>query len=113
MRVRKVKEFIKDKEKIKKFTSLYDVIKQRDEKYPSLHDIFELGDRVKRRYKDENGKTKEYAGVILAIDNKNIEVYWDTLDGKYKPKDMDIMFTNCSINDIFNGNERYSPIRKD
>ena len=111
--MRITKQFIKDKEKAKRYPSLYDVFKERNKEYPSLYDAFKLGDRVKRRYKDENGKTREYAGIILAIDKENIEVYWDTLDGKYKPKDMDIMFTNCSINDIFKGNERYSSIRKD
>ena len=41
--------------------------------YPSLFDVFNLGDRVKRKYKDENNKIKEYAGIVLAIDKDNIE----------------------------------------
>jgi len=87
--------------------------KEKMESYPSLYDAFKLGDRVKRRYKDANGKSKEYMGIILAIDNENIEIYWDTLDGKYRPNKMDVTFTNCSINDIFKGNKHYSPIKKD
>lgn len=81
--------------------------------YPSLYDAFDLGDRVKRIYKDKNGKNKEYKGIVLAIDNNSIEIYWDTLNGKYNPKEMDIAFTNCPINEIFNGNEKYTPIEKD
>ena len=92
-------QYAKNKEKIKS--------------YPSLYDAFKLGDRVKRRYKDENGKSKEYKGIILAIYNENIEVYWDTLNGKYRPDNMDVTFTNCSVNDIFQGNKHYSPIKKE
>jgi len=92
-------QYAKNKEKIKR--------------YPSLYDAFKLGDRVKRRYKDENGKSKEYKGIILAIYNENIEVYWDTLNGKYRPDNMDVTFTNCSVNDIFQGNKHYSPIKKE
>ena len=80
--------------------------------YPSLFDVFNLGDRVKRKYKDENNKIKEYAGIVLAIDKDNIEVYWDTRDGKYRPNDMDLTFTNCSVNNVFKGDKHYSPIKK-
>ena len=106
-------QYAKNKEKNKRYPSLYDVFKGRDKEYPSLYDVFKLGDRVKRRYKDENGKSKEYMGIILAIDNENIEVYWDTLNGKYRPDNMDVTFTNCSVNDIFKGNKHYSPINKE
>ena len=92
-------QYAKNKEKIKR--------------YPSLYDAFKLGDRVKRRYKDENGKSKEYMGIILAIDKENIEIYWDTLNGEYRPDNMDVTFTNCSVKDIFNGNKHYSSIKKE
>jgi len=81
--------------------------------YPSLYDAFDLGDRVRRIYKDKDGKEKEYRGIVLAIDDNSIEVYWDTKDGKYRPNDMDIAFTNCQIKEIFKGNEKYTPIEKD
>ena len=81
--------------------------------YPSLYDAFELGDRVKRIYKDKNGKNNEYKGIVLAIDKKSIEIYWDTKNGKYRPQDMHIAFTNCPINEIFKGTEDYTPIKKD
>jgi hypothetical protein len=82
-------------------------------RYPSLYDVFNLGDRVKRIYRDKNGKSQEYKGIILAIDEKSVEIYWDTLDGKYRPKVMTIAFTNCPINEIFKGNEHYTPIEKE
>ena len=87
--------------------------KKKSKEYPSLYDAFQLGDRVKRNYKDKNGRNNEYKGIVLAIDNKGIEIYWDTKDGKYRPQDMDIAFTNCPINEIFKGTNDYTPIKKD
>ena len=87
--------------------------KRKNRNYPSLYDAFELGDRVKRFYKDKSGANKEYKGIILAIDANGIEIYWDTRDGKYRPNDMEIAFTNCPVNEIFKGSDRYSPIKKD
>ena len=81
--------------------------------YPSLYDAFELGDRVKRICKDKKGRNKEYRGIVLAIDDNGIEIYWDTRDGKYRPNDMEMAFTNCPTKEIFKGNEKYSPIEKD
>jgi len=94
-----MKELIKDRNKIKEYSSLYDV--------------FKLGDRVKRRYKDNSGKSIEYEGIVLAIDKDNVEIYWDTLDGIYMPNEMGINFTNCSKYDIFKGSEYYTPIEKE
>jgi len=88
-------------------------MKRKSKNYPSLYDAFELGDRVIRIYKDKNGKNREYKGIVLAIDKTSIEIYWDTKDGKYRPQDMNIAFTNCPINEIFSGTDEYSPIKKD
>jgi hypothetical protein len=87
--------------------------KSKTKNYPSLYDMFELGDRVKRFYIDKNGKNKEYKGIVLAIDTKSIEIYWDTIDGKYRPQEMDIAFSNCQIEEIFSGTDKYSSIEKD
>lgn len=88
-------------------------MKRGEEKnYPSLYDVFELGDRVKRIYRDADG-IKEYKGIVLAIKNDCIEVYWDTMNGKYRPPSMNIAFTTCSVEEIFKGNEKYSPILKE
>lgn len=87
--------------------------KGKKEDYPSLYDAFELGDRVKRVYKDENGESKEYKGIILAIYDDGIEVYWDTENGKYRPENMDVAFTNCSVEEIYNGDKKHSPIKRE
>ena len=87
--------------------------KEYSSKYPSLYDAFELGDRVRRSYKDKNGIYKEYKGIVLAIEDTSIEIYWDTLDGKYRPEDMNIAFTNCEVVEVFKGNKDFSPIKKD
>jgi hypothetical protein len=89
------------------------MINENHDCYPSLYDAFKLGDRVKRIYKDRNGKKMVYKGIVLAIDNNYIEIYWDTRDGIYRPKDMEIAFTNCQKNEIFNGTQDYSPLVKD
>ena len=94
-----MKQLIKDRNKIKEDSSLYDV--------------FKLGDRVKRRYKNKSGKPREYEGIVLAIDKDNVEIYWDTIDGKYMPNEMNINFTNCSKYDIFKGSKNYTPIEKE
>ncbi len=87
--------------------------KKGSKKYPSLYDAFNPGDRVKRVYKDKKGKSQEYKGIILGIEKESIEVYWDTLNGKFRPKDMDVTFTTCPIYEIFKGNEYYSPIKRE
>ena len=87
--------------------------KRKNKNYPSLYDAFDLGDRVKRIYTDENGHNNEYKGIVLAIDSDGVEIYWDTKDGKYRPNDMDVAFTNCPLHEIFKGNDHYSPLKKD
>lgn len=82
------------------------------EEYPSLYEAFKLGERVKRVYRG-NGKTEVYKGIVLAITDDEIEVYWDTKDGDYRPDDMNVGFTNCTPNEIFKGKGKYSPIRKE
>jgi hypothetical protein len=84
-----------------------------EEDYPSLYETFDLGNRVKRIYKSKDGKYIEYKGIILAISKNSLEIYWDTVDGKYKPENLNLDFTNCQVDEIFKGNSVYSPILKD
>jgi hypothetical protein len=81
--------------------------------YPSLYDYFKLGDRVMRSYYDKYGKKTEYKGVILKIEQKGLEVYWDTQNGRYKPGEIGVSFTHCDLEEIFNGKKEYSPIKKE
>ncbi len=85
---------------------------EKNEEHPSLYDAFKLGQRVMRTYEDKYGQKSKYEGIVLAIDKNGIEIYWDTLNGKYKPRDMRVSFTHCDHEEIFNGNEEYSPIKK-
>jgi hypothetical protein len=83
-----------------------------DEQFPSLYDAFRLGDRVCRKCTDARGKHATYEGIVLAIGEDSIEVFWDTLNGKFRPENMDVDFTTCSRVEIFQGTMQYSPIIK-
>lgn len=87
--------------------------KENDNEFPSLYDSFELGDRVKRTYKDDKGIYRVYKGIVLAINENGIEIYWDTQNGKYRPDGMNLAFSNCELKEIFKGNNFYSPIEKE
>jgi len=91
-----------------------ELIKTSKEKkgFPSLYDAFDLGDRVQRLYTDNYGKSKEYKGIVLAINKKAMEIYWDTENDEYKPGEMNIDFTHLELEEIFKGNNKYSPIKK-
>jgi len=89
------------------------MVDKKEKEHPSLYDAFKLGQRVMRTYEDKYGKKAKYAGVVLAIDKKGLEIYWDTFNGKYKPKEMSISFTHCNPEEIYYGNEKYGPIKKD
>ena len=84
-----------------------------DKEFPSLIEAFHLGDRVKRTYYNENGNIESHSGIIMAIYNDSIDIFWDTLNGKYQPDKIKDIFNNYKIEDIFSGNKNYSPIKKD
>ena len=81
-------------------------------KYPSLYDAFKLGQRVLRTYEDKLGKKSKHEGIVLAINKDGLEIYWDTIDGYYKPKELGLSFTHCDVTEIFYGNEKFGPIKK-
>lgn len=83
-----------------------------NEKFPSLYDAFRLGERVYRKVMDTAGKHATYEGIVLAIGEDSIEVFWDKLDGKFRPEDMDVDFTTCFKEEIFRGSMLCSPIIK-
>ena len=87
--------------------------KGKKKEYPSLYDAFKLGQRVMRTYEDKYGKKVMYEGIVLAIDKNGLEIYWDTLNGQYKPKEIDTSFTHCDEEEVFCGREKYGPIKKD
>lgn len=81
--------------------------------YPSLYDNFEPGDRVTRNRVDKNGKLDVYKRIIMRMNGKHLEIFWDVIDGKYRPTDIEDNFTNCSLNDIFEGSDKYTPIKRE
>ena len=86
--------------------------KERFEKDPSLFDYFKPGERVSRSIRDDDGKSMEYEGIIMALDDDRMEIYWDTLDGEYCPEVIEDDFTMCGIDEVLNGSEEYSPIKR-
>jgi len=81
--------------------------------YPALYDNFKPGDRVSRSRVDKSGKLDVYKGIIMRMNEKHLEIFWDVMDGKYRPKDIEVNFTNCSLNDIFEGSDKYTPIKRE
>lgn len=79
----------------------------------SLFEKYELGDRVKRTYIDKDGNIEYYSGIIMTINNDNIDIFWDTINGKYQPQKIENIFNNCTMNEILNGNENFSSIKKE
>ena len=80
--------------------------------YPSLYDRFKPGERVTRQYKKKSGDVEEIEGIIMAMDPDYMEIYWDTIDGEYNPNLIDVDFTLCDAEEIYNGNQEYSPIKR-
>ena len=70
----------------------------------SLHKLFKPGDRVYRKQIDYN---ENYEGIILSITNDSMEIFWDSINGKYNP----IGFTRCSSEEVFDGTNEYTPIK--
>ena len=96
-----------------KIFNFYERKRKKNKNFPSLNSVFKPGDRVKRIYYYKNGKTDEFKGIIMDLNDKNMEIYWDIVDGKYQPNNIDINFTNCSLKEIYEGNKNYSPIKKE
>ena len=80
-------------------------------KYPSLFDHFKPGERVVRSIRRDNGTIEVYEGIIMALDNDKMEIYWDTLDGQYSPDAIQNDFTLCCVDEVLDGSNEYSPIK--
>ncbi|RLF39954.1 MAG: hypothetical protein DRN12_06255 [Thermoplasmata archaeon] len=73
----------------------------------NIYDVFKPGDRVYRKYIDIDGSNSRYEGIILSLTKDSMEVFWDRVNGKYKPTG----FTKCSMEEIFDGSSGYTPIK--
>jgi len=77
----------------------------------SLYNHFKPGDRVKRSFQGDAGKSKRYEGIIMSMDHDKMEIYWDKIDGMYCPDLIKNDFTMCSLDEIMNGNYEFSPLK--
>jgi hypothetical protein len=82
-----------------------------EKNYPSLYNHFRPGERVTRIRRKDNGKIETYEGIIIALDEERMQIYWDTLDGEYNPEIIKDDFTLCHVDEIFNGTDKYSAIK--
>jgi hypothetical protein len=41
-----------------------------------------------------------------------MEIYWDTIDGEYSPDQIVDDFTLCDADEVYNGTQEYSPIKR-
>ena len=78
----------------------------------SLYKHFKPGDRVKRSFQEKKGKTKQYEGIIMAMDHDQLEIYWDKIDGMYCPDLIENDFTMCPFDEVMNGNYEFSPVKQ-
>jgi hypothetical protein len=86
-------------------------IKGEFKNYPNLIDYFKPGERVKRKNIDKKGKLDYYKGIVMNINKNSMEIYWDIHNGRYCPNEIYVQFTNCSLEEIFEGCDGYTPIR--
>ena len=89
-------------------------IKGNDEKNNNLtlFDLFNLGDRVNVKFINNIGEKEKYSGIVMSINKESIEVFWDKINGRYKPEKNNFTFNTFDIDDILNGNKNFSPIKK-
>lgn len=86
--------------------------KDRIEKNSSLYNYFKPGERVSRSLRNDHGELEVHEGIIMALDEYRMEIYWDTLDGEYRPELIKKDFTMCPIDEVLSGNNQYSPIKR-
>ena len=85
--------------------------KQTNENY-SLYDMFTLGDRIAKNFKDSSGRAYKRSGIIMAVDNSRITVLWDTIEGYYVSEKDDITFETYKKNEILKSENSFKFIKK-
>jgi hypothetical protein len=78
----------------------------------SLYDMFTLGDRISKDFKDASGREYERIGLVMAVDNNRITILWDTLEGNYASYHDEIIFETYEKKDIFISEKPFQFIRK-
>jgi len=87
-------------------------MKEHAGKYHCLYEEFEPGERVVRYLRKETGEYQKYEGIIMGVDDESIDIYWDTIDNTYCPDAIKEDFTLLSHDEIYNGNDEYTPIKR-
>ena len=78
----------------------------------SLYDLFTLGDRISKDFKDESGRAFQRSGIIMAVDDVRVTVLWDSIEGHYVSEKEDITFETYEKDDIINAEEPFKFIKK-
>ena len=85
--------------------------KQQEVDY-SLYDMFTLGDRIAKDFKDKSGRAYERSGLVMAVDDNRITILWDTIEGHYANDKEKITFETINKNDIINSEKPIKFIKK-
>ena len=78
----------------------------------SLYDMFTLGDRIAKDFKDKSGQAYERSGLVMAVDNNRITILWDTIEGNYITKKDGIIFETFKKNEILTSKKPFKFIKK-
>ena len=78
----------------------------------SLYDMFTLGDRIAKDFKDKSGHAYKRSGLVMAVDNDRITVLWDTIDGHYTSDKDNITFETYNKKQIFTSETPFKFIKK-
>ena len=85
--------------------------KQQVEDY-SLYDMFTLGDRIAKDFRDKSGRAYERSGLVMAVDNKRVTILWDTIEGNYATEKDEITFETFKKNEILTSEKPFKFIKK-
>jgi hypothetical protein len=81
--------------------------------HQSLFNFFKSGEQVIRFVRNDQGIKEKYEGTIIAMNDKELEIYWHTLDGVFCPDRIKNRFTICEKIEVFKGkSNQYSPIER-
>ncbi len=77
----------------------------------SLYDMFTLGDRVAKIFKDDNGHKLKRSGIIMAVDTDHVTILWDRIQDKYQESE-EILFATYEKNEIIHSELPFEFLKK-
>ena len=78
----------------------------------SLYDMFTLGDRIAKDFKDDGGRAYQRSGLVMAVDTKHVTILWDTLEGQYISDKNSITFETYKKKQILQSGTLFKFIKK-